>query len=317
MKSLILILLTFVTLSAEAGIERKRIRSYWKESSEKMNSLKDGESLYRFKIHFYVGQERDEDQPTSFMYSIDGVSHLAEVSDSNTLDVKTTAGKHVFQFYYTGFEEIRTDTLLIKGQHMDVYRLNMFEAYQMIEVDKPVIYLYPEKETDVSVQLNINGTATFTYPLLEEAWKFTAHPNGDLQFGTDIYRYLFWEATPNFAPDLYGKLQGFVVEKENVVPFLEKKLTIMGFNSKERADFITYWGPRLQQHSEVYLRFLFNNDCEKYAEMTITPQPDNVFRMYMIWSPLIPRASVSPQPLERMNREGFTVVEWGGQQLNE
>ena len=46
---------------------------------------------------------------------------------------------------------------------------------------KPVIYLYPEQETKVNVQLTFNGTLTSTYPTLPpEGWTVTAQPDGTL-----------------------------------------------------------------------------------------------------------------------------------------
>ena len=43
---------------------------------------------------------------------------------------------------------------------------------------KPVIYLYPEQETTVSVSLDYAGTLTATYPAYENGWTVTAEPDG-------------------------------------------------------------------------------------------------------------------------------------------
>ena len=45
---------------------------------------------------------------------------------------------------------------------------------------KPVLYLYPEEETTVHVQLNYTGQLTTTYPAYEDGWTVTAHPDGTL-----------------------------------------------------------------------------------------------------------------------------------------
>ncbi len=45
---------------------------------------------------------------------------------------------------------------------------------------KPVIYLYPEQETMVSVSLDYAGTLTATYPAYENGWRVTAEPDGTL-----------------------------------------------------------------------------------------------------------------------------------------
>ena len=59
--------------------------------------------------------------------------------------------------------------------------------------EKPVIYLYPEAETDVTVRLDYVGDLTCTYPAYDGTWRVTAAPDGTL---TDergqTYRYLYW-----------------------------------------------------------------------------------------------------------------------------
>lgn len=40
--------------------------------------------------------------------------------------------------------------------------------------EKPVIYLYPEQKTAVSVSLDYAGTLTATYPAYENGWHVTA-----------------------------------------------------------------------------------------------------------------------------------------------
>ena len=41
---------------------------------------------------------------------------------------------------------------------------------------KPVIYLYPEQEEDVSVELDYVGDLTCTYPEYNGKWNVTAQP---------------------------------------------------------------------------------------------------------------------------------------------
>ena len=49
------------------------------------------------------------------------------------------------------------------------------------EVDaKPVIYLYPEKETAVDVSLDYKGELTCTYPEYDGGWSVIAKPDGTI-----------------------------------------------------------------------------------------------------------------------------------------
>lgn len=53
---------------------------------------------------------------------------------------------------------------------------------------KPVIYIYPEKETEVSVSLDFDGKLTCTYPAYNNGWTVTASADGKLTDagGTDL-----------------------------------------------------------------------------------------------------------------------------------
>lgn len=59
---------------------------------------------------------------------------------------------------------------------------------------KPVIYLYPEVETEISVSLTLNGALTCTYPAYRDGWTVTASPDGVLTDARgQVYNYLYWE----------------------------------------------------------------------------------------------------------------------------
>ena len=186
------------------------------------------------------------------------------------------------------------------------------------ETAKPVIYLYPEQETKVNVQLTFNGTLTSTYPTLPpEGWSVTAQPDGTL---TDeegrSYRYLFWEGVANvdWKQDI-----GFLVKAEDAREFLEESLTQLGLNELEQNDFITYWLPKLEKNGESFVTFA----AEQYTDnavLTVTPQPDSVLRVQMLISKVDDsnRAAFQKLPeqeLPRFEREGFVLVEWGGTDL--
>ena len=61
--------------------------------------------------------------------------------------------------------------------------------------EKPVLYLYPEEEMEVTVTLDFDGTLTSTYPAYGDGWTVTARPDGTLTnpaTGREYY-CLFWE----------------------------------------------------------------------------------------------------------------------------
>ena len=67
---------------------------------------------------------------------------------------------------------------------------------------KPVIYLYPEEETQVTVQLDYAGELTCTYPTYQDGWTVTASPDGTLTDNQgQTYNYLYWEGKDNVEYD--------------------------------------------------------------------------------------------------------------------
>lgn len=47
-------------------------------------------------------------------------------------------------------------------------------------IDKPIIYLYPETEQEVLLELGYKDKITVSYPKYEKGWRVLAQPNGDL-----------------------------------------------------------------------------------------------------------------------------------------
>ena len=175
--------------------------------------------------------------------------------------------------------------------------------------EKPVIYLYPEEETEVTVKLDYNGTLTSTYPAYGDGWTVTAQPDGTLtdEKGREYY-CLFWEGESDAA---YDFSTGYCVTGKDTAVFLERALAQLGLTEKEANEFIIYWLPRME--GNPYNRISFQQ--ERYtdqAKLTVEPMPDTVLRVFMAFEGLDAPVEIDPQVLAPVKREGFTVVEWGG-----
>ncbi|MGV3611850.1 MAG: hypothetical protein ACO1N0_12920 [Fluviicola sp.] len=251
-------------------------------------------------------------------FGMNGSNERIKMNDKNEVEVFRKAQKAVFQFYYdSNFQEIETDSIEVKKGQITVISLNFKATNNPRPVKKPVIYLYPESDTDVSVELKTAGELTFTYPSYAKGWKGTAHPDGSIDINGTHYPYLFWESEQRFNTfDL--KTGGFLLDKENMVTSLEKHLTKLGFNDKEKTDFITYWAPQLQQHKQVLIQFILNDSCNDFATLEIQPKPENLNRVYMVWRGIDGpfKIFLDPQKLKTLDRKGFDVLEWGGIELN-
>ena len=188
----------------------------------------------------------------------------------------------------------------------------MFEA----TAKKPVIYLYPEAQTEVNVRLELNGRVTDSYPEYNNAygWTVTAEPDGQLtDEDGNQYPYLFWEGNIAIRPDLS---KGFCVKGENTEAFLTDALFELGLIDTEAADFIEYWCPLMEQNKYNVITFQ-TAAYEDVSGLIISPEPDTVIRVNMLWYPVNKPVEIESQDLSAINpaiREGFTVVEWGGEE---
>lgn len=180
------------------------------------------------------------------------------------------------------------------------------------ECGKPVIYLYPETTTEVSVKVGIDEF-TVTEPAYNDGWKVLADSAGNILNLADgkTYPYLFWEGKSSKTLQLSG---GFVVAKADLDQFLTDSLDQLGLNEKESADFREFWVGRMQEVREPYLlvSFVGTSAFNKIAPLEISPAPDTMIRVFMYYQPIWQPIEVPAQQLSAPARTGFTVVEWGG-----
>ena len=175
--------------------------------------------------------------------------------------------------------------------------------------EKPVIYLYPEETTAVSVRLDYDGQLTCTYPSYENGWVVTAAPDGTLTDAKgQTYNYLYWEGETAAEYDL---TEGFCVAGADTAAFLEDALTQLGLTRREANEFIVYWLPRME--GNPYNQISFQQEAyTDSAKLTVTPAPDSILRVFMVWKPLDKPVDIPAQTLPAFERHGFTLVEWGG-----
>ena len=209
----------------------------------------------------------------------------------------------------------------ICGKSCQVYNYNScsyrpYNTKQCIKTTtrKPVIYLYPEKEMDISVQLIMNldnNKYTTIYPKFNggnNIWNIHAKPNGDILIKDKKYPYLFWEADSYFIEDMN---EGFIVKDENAEKFLEEKLKILGLNYKESTDFITFWLPILMKNKLSLCQFQTEKFFNDY-QLNVTPKPNTMIRIFLFIKKIDSVLDIKEQKLESNERKGFTVIEWGG-----
>ncbi|KAG1749578.1 hypothetical protein EDD22DRAFT_263502 [Suillus occidentalis] len=234
-----------------------------------------------------------------------------------------------------------------------------------MRVAKPVIYLFSPSDIDVSVKLSLipEWSLSVIYPVVTTEdhgqrleWNVRTHQDGCLtehNSGLDV-SYLFWEAEANleaFPRSLASKPQpvdtfnpmfnslddtdSIVIPVDRVTVYLDKSLKALGLHTEARTSFITYWLPSILKHEYIALRFVSQVAYERAASLSISPQPDIVTRVFMLfrgipkehlanWSNAQMQAEkdvawwvdvVGVDPAKAGDVALFRVLEWGGAEV--
>jgi len=310
------IFFSLIALNSFAGIESIQIAEYYTVSDTIDESLEKNTSKITFRI-----QEHQANLTKTIRYSINEEKEKSIKTSNETNIVEIlTPGEYDFKILLTvRHYEIMIGNLDIKPQHHIVIQLNFRSSVENIYVKKPVIYLYPEQETEIDIRLNTTGELSFTYPEYKNGWSVTANSQGDITHEDETFNYLFWESEQEFDQSIVDKNKGFYVAQNELVSFLEDKLSQFGFTSKERMDFITYWIPNMKDVTNLYIYLLFNEACDEFATLNISPEPDQIARFYMLWEDAgadYNEDGITPQEIPTFNRGGFTVLEWGGAEID-
>ncbi|KAI0320968.1 hypothetical protein OF83DRAFT_1102246 [Amylostereum chailletii] len=125
-----------------------------------------------------------------------------------------------------------------------------------------------------------------------------------------------------------------VVDIDALPAYLDRTLKTLCLHTEARNSFITYWLPALNKHQHVALRFLPQQAYEGAAPMTVTPAPDLVTRVFMLFKGVetsdLPAWAEAVGPAHHEgywrnivgldtgrweDRRLFRVLEWGGMEV--
>lgn len=175
---------------------------------------------------------------------------------------------------------------------------------------KPVIYLYPETKQKISVKIGKSAQITSSYPVYPEAgWNVMASPDGTIKDASGkSYYCLYWEGNVKLS---YNSTSGFVIQGKDSAAFLENSLKQLGLTEREANEFIIYWLPKLEKNKYNFIHFA-TEEYNRQVPLEVSPKPDTLIRIAMIYKPLTEPVSMKAQQLTAPERKGFVVVEWGG-----
>lgn len=179
---------------------------------------------------------------------------------------------------------------------------------------KPAIYLYSPKQQSVDLKISPRGQITTslpTYPL--GGWRgLETNSNGSITYLNQTYPYLYYEAN---TVGYTKPTQGWVIQRGGFASFMKEILPQLGLQGREIDDFINYWSSRIKFKPEPYLLVSFINPAqiETVDPLFVFPKPKTTIRVRVYLKPLLTPLAASPIELVKPSqRQGFTLVEWGG-----
>jgi len=176
------------------------------------------------------------------------------------------------------------------------------------EVYKPNIYIYPIEKIELTVKLDFpkGGKILTSIPEYGTGWNVLVDTNGLID---NTYSYLFYES---IQPDVWQRKKGWISETDDLESFFRKNLSDYGFECREIDDFIEHWIPRLDDYKYYSIYPQTKSIIEEVILLDFSKQPDNMLRLHYFISGhnQLPDA-LTPPTIDRFNREGYFVTEWG------
>lgn len=319
-QKLTLLLICCVPFFGISG-ERESLPPFWVIKDSVSKSIHPDSVKLVIRVFDYNNQLLLDQHPEIIQARIDKKTKKHTITAKNrAFGYMLSKGKHQFQFFLNAsFRSIQFERELEGGKYLEIgIQFEPTGNYNQIMVEKPVIYLYSEHEVPFSLKVNTEAAIQFTYPAYDGGWKGSSSPDGTIRMNGTTYPYLFWDAALNSEKLHLNWYNADVIEGSQVVTYLESQLDRIGFNAKEKADFITYWGPRMQQQPYAEILWLQDENIHPIASLEMSPA-FKINRIYLVFRgsdlPVEQTLQLHVPQLKPLDRSGNYLVEWGGMQI--
>ncbi len=173
-------------------------------------------------------------------------------------------------------------------------------------IKKPAVYLYPQKASKIKVKLDLKGHITQAEPDYLSGWEVTVQPCGLID---NRYDYLFYEAR---LTRLQLPSEGWVVKFPRLESWFDQTLPLLGLREKEIMQFKEYWLKELPPADYYEIRLLSDDFLKENMDLIIDPKPDTIIRLDFYFRAHDHQIKLEKPIVKTPQRQGFTVVEWGG-----
>lgn len=179
------------------------------------------------------------------------------------------------------------------------------ELIEFVPVDKPNIYLYPERPSDLEVRVPAWRLITESdprYPV--DGWRVRAWPDGALDTVVGRRDYLFYEL--RLTPERLQHEEGWCVHGALAQATIEAAMADLGFLPSEIADFSDAWDADFPE-AEVMTVL---PQLTGLPALQIDPPPEALLRAWFVVTDGC-TAARAPQLPPPVARHGYHAAEWG------
>ena len=156
---------------------------------------------------------------------------------------------------------------------------------------------------DADFTVTPGSVPTFAYPACVNGWELECHADGSFTADGTVCHRLFWMENADWGVPME---EGFCVAGADTAAFLAESLAKLGLNSLEINDFLVTFLPRMEGNAYNLITFHADHGAD------ISPAPDTVIRVLMVWKALDAPRDIAPQTLTPTDRAGTTAVLLGG-----
>jgi len=177
-----------------------------------------------------------------------------------------------------------------------------------IQVDKPALYLYPERTTDFDVRLRLGRGVRLTAsePEYGDGWQVRVEPTGLIDGRWD---YLFYEVGMAGRPQVP---HGWCLRGDRLDAGLRRVTAALGLNEAESEACVEYWLDRLPRRAWYTVCPLVDDELDGLVALDITPAPDTIRRFWLLFEGADAPRELPAPTLAPFVRRGVVAVEWGG-----
>ncbi|MBQ3664621.1 MAG: hypothetical protein II919_00765 [Lachnospiraceae bacterium] len=186
---------------------------------------------------------------------------------------------------------------------------------------KPNIYIYANAPKEVTVTFLRPDLLTKTIPDYRGLWHVNVLGDGCLENVHDNqyedhqnYGYLFYESQTQTY--FFQKEEAWLIHADTRKEQYEEILSEYGFNEQEIADFVEFWTEKLPQGTDYVMYPQETEIVDRAMPLTITPMPESCERLWFVFE-TYEGQEYEEAKAQRMEREDYAVVEWGGVILDE